>query len=421
MKILHISDLHIGARLGRHSQNPDIKKMLSHIRDFCVSESINLLLIAGDIFDTYNPSGESEDIYYNFLYETSAGGTAIAIIAGNHDNHERLCAPAEFLNRHNIRVEVSLTDCDFTPFEFFINDEKVSITAVPYVYESQTLDSAAAAFDSTEKAAAAYSAEYAKIIERASKKSECGNKILMAHAFFSGAQNCGSERAIQRGNALLVDASNFCADFLYCAFGHLHRCQKISSNAYYSGSIIPISIDEAAHGKKMVMFDTKRPPGDERINIITLPSFSEYKNIKGNFDEVFLNICALNNAYVSIIFTEALNLERQDKIMKSARERDVKIVSQGFDINRINGESRNMELSYNNLSMTNLFEEYLKTTGCLEIKLTEKFSVIAAECETAAKERNSGENAGAGIKNKNNCKINHNHNRNEERDETDIA
>jgi len=388
LKIIHISDIHIGAKLGRHSQNPDIKKALSHISGFCAAENVDLLLIAGDIFDSYNPSGESEDIYYNFLNNVSAAGIAIAIIAGNHDNHERLCAPAGFLKRHNIMISVNNPQNDYQPFEFEIKGEKISIAPVAYVYDAQLLDTAE--YDTETEAAAAYSAAYCGVVKAAAAKCRAPIKILMAHAFFAGAKNCGSERNIQRGNTLLADASIFLSDFKYCAFGHLHRCQKIAENACYSGSIIPVSIDEAKHRKKMILIDTAALSADGGIKLIDIPEFSVYKNITGDFEKVYSEISMLQNAYVSLIFTEALNLERQDAILKTARDNGIKIVSQAFDIKTLHGANDMDALEMSRLSIPSLFDEYLKVSGNEDETLSIKFKEIILQCESITETEKGG-------------------------------
>ncbi|HBC73559.1 MAG TPA: hypothetical protein DC017_01635 [Candidatus Wallbacteria bacterium] len=385
MKILHISDIHIGAKLGRYSQNDDIRKCLARIVDFCVCEHVRLLIAAGDIFDSYNPSAESEDIYYNFLNEASSAGISAVIIAGNHDNHERLYAPAKFLKRHNIMVAVNNAQNFYAPFELAIDGEKISIAAVPYVYDAQIIDPAASIDGGETAAAKAYSEAYNAITKRCAQMCASENKILVAHAFFAGAVNCGSERNIQRGNSLLVDASPAAGDFLYCAFGHLHRFQKITENAYYSGSIIPVSIDEAVHPKKMILIDTGAAKADDRIKSIELPAFSAYKNLAGGFDAVYSELKILNDAYISAVFTEALSLQRQDLLLKTARDNNIRIVSQGFDIKRRAGEAdggadADASDAYLKMSMTRLFEEYLRAEGVSDARLVEKFDAIASEC-----------------------------------------
>lgn len=375
MRILHISDIHIGAKLGRYSQNGDIKKCLDHVRDFCVDRKISLVAIAGDIFDSYNPSGESEDIYYNFLEQLSASGVRAAIIAGNHDNHERLNAPAAFLKRHDISVTVNDPQNRYLPIEMDIDGEKISIVALPYIYDAQV--AATAETENETEASQAYSAAYNSIIASAAAKARSDVKILIAHAFFRGASASGSERNIQRGGSLAIDASVFAAGFSYCAFGHLHRHQMIAENAFYSGSVIPISIDEAAYKKKMILFDTSQSSSEKRIESVVIPSFSAYKNLCGGFDEIYYNISNLKNAYVSIVFNEALTLDRQDALLKAARASDVKIVSQGFDIRRIGDTGFTAPDKFLAYGESALFEEYLKAAGCFDERLAEKFRAIA--------------------------------------------
>lgn len=383
MKIVHVSDLHIGARLGRHCQNADIRACLAYIGGFCATEKIDLLIAAGDIFDTYNPSAESEDIYYGFLDSLGAGGTAAVIIGGNHDSHERLSAPAGFLMRHGVRVAVNRPDNDYSPFEIVSGGgESISVAAIPYVHDAQITDAAAQAEAEEAASAEAYSGAFNDVVRRCRQKCVSDIKILVAHAFFRGGAGCGSERLVQRGNSLLIDAGRTAEGFSYCAFGHLHRFQRVADNAYYSGSIIPVSIDEAARPKKMVLIDTgsaKGAGGECAVEAIDLPSFSAYADLRGGFAGVLSGMSGLKNAYISVVFNEPLTLERQDIFLRTARENDIRIVSQTFDMPGAKGAAGGEGISaetLSRLSMAGLFEKYLREIGKYEKRLVEKFEAL---------------------------------------------
>ncbi|HNY11303.1 MAG TPA: exonuclease subunit SbcD [Candidatus Wallbacteria bacterium] len=380
-RILHISDLHIGARLGRYSQNEDIKKCLEFISDYTLNEKIDALLIAGDIFDGFNPSGESEDIYYSFLSKISAAGAKTFIIAGNHDNHERLCAPERLFSAHHIFVAGYDARSEYEPLETVIGEEPASIIAIPYIPDAALISSSPGA--EADEAALNYSAAYAKLIHRAALKCRSELKISLGHLFVKNSLPAGSERAIQQGNAYLVEFAEFPKNIAYYAFGHLHRPQRVADNAYYSGSIIPVSIDEAASDKKMMLIETSKNL-ISGISEIKLPRSSNYHNYKGAFEHVMRSIEGTSDAYVSIIFSEVINLEKQDILQKTVREKNIKIVSINFEISRT-AESFNLNSTdFKNLSLEELFKLFIKDSECDKDKVLKQFnrvvqSVMAGE------------------------------------------
>jgi exonuclease SbcD len=94
MKLLHTSDWHLGKYLNSFSRHAEQKEVLQEICEIAESEKVNAVLIAGDLFDTYNPPTESVELFYSILKRLSASGTrAIIAIAGNHDSPERIEAP----------------------------------------------------------------------------------------------------------------------------------------------------------------------------------------------------------------------------------------------------------------------------------------------------------------------------------------
>ncbi len=94
MKLLHTSDWHLGKYLNNFSRHAEQQEVLEEICEIAEREKVNAILIAGDLFDTYNPPTESVELFYRILKRLSANGTrAVIAIAGNHDSPERIEAP----------------------------------------------------------------------------------------------------------------------------------------------------------------------------------------------------------------------------------------------------------------------------------------------------------------------------------------
>src|SRR5689334_21764985 len=93
MKILHTADWHLGRRLEGRSRHDEQSRVLDEICDIAAEEDVDAVLIAGDIFDSYNPPAESESLFYSTMTRLSDGGRcAVIVIAGNHDSPDRLIA-----------------------------------------------------------------------------------------------------------------------------------------------------------------------------------------------------------------------------------------------------------------------------------------------------------------------------------------
>ena len=103
MRILHTSDLHIGKKLMGRERYGEFRAVFFELADICLRESVELVLIAGDIFDTYTPSSEAEEIFYSGIKLLSKY-CAVLVISGNHDDYVRLTAAATLAEEHNVYI-----------------------------------------------------------------------------------------------------------------------------------------------------------------------------------------------------------------------------------------------------------------------------------------------------------------------------
>ena len=113
MKIAHTSDWHIGKKLMGRDRGEEFKEVLAEIADICRREKVELLLVAGDVFDTYTPSAEAEEIFYSSV-KNIASTCAVLIISGNHDDYVRLTAAqalSEELNIYTVGNNLKAIDC----------------------------------------------------------------------------------------------------------------------------------------------------------------------------------------------------------------------------------------------------------------------------------------------------------------------
>ena len=289
MRILHTSDWHIGHRLYERSRIEEHRQFLDWLLTTLQENAVDVLLVAGDIFDTALPSSEATDLYYQFLFRLYRETHAHAVItAGNHDSPRHLAAPREFLRMGRIHVIGPASEPADCVFALPSEHPSVAIAAVPYLSENELSH---ISFETEPERAERYR-ERLKVFYR--QCVECMPpglpKILMGHLFIRGGKVGDSERNIQIGGATAMQISDFPDDVAYVALGHLHRPHAISGASYpvqYAGSPLPLRFNEASYRKKVYLLDVPIA-GDLQAEEIEVPIFKELRTVTGNLDEVHL-------------------------------------------------------------------------------------------------------------------------------------
>ena len=289
MRILHTSDWHIGHRLYERARIEEHRKFLDWLLTKIKEKEVDVLLVAGDIFDTALPSSEATDLYYRFLFRLYSETRAHAVItAGNHDSATHLAAPQEFLKMgriHVIGVASEPVECVVT---LPVQNPRVAIAAVPYIYES---DLSHISFETEPERAERYRERLKEFYRQCVECMPPGlPKILMGHLFVHGGKVGDSERNLQIGGATALRISDFPDDMTYVALGHLHRPHAISGASnpvQYAGSPLPLRFNEANYSKTMYLLDVPIV-GDVRVEEIEIPVFKKLSTVAGTLDEVRL-------------------------------------------------------------------------------------------------------------------------------------
>jgi len=289
MRILHTSDWHIGHRLYERRRIEEHGQFLDWLLAKIKEKEVDVLLVAGDIFDTALPSSEATDLYYRFLFRLYSETRAHAVItAGNHDSAMHLAAPQEFLKMgriHVIGVASKPVECVVT---LPVENPRVAIAAVPYIYES---DLSHISFETEPERAERYRERLKEFYRQCVECMPPGlPKILMGHLFVQGGKVGDSERNVQIGGATAMRISDFPDDVTYVALGHLHRPHAISGASHpvqYAGSPLPLRFNEANYSKTVYLLDIPIA-GDVRVEEIAIPVFKELSTVAGTLDEVRL-------------------------------------------------------------------------------------------------------------------------------------
>ena len=262
MKILHTSDWHIGKRLLQRERLDEQAEVLDEIIDICDREKVELVVIAGDIFDTYTPSAEAERLFFSKIKKVAGENRAVVIISGNHDDGVRLSAAAPLSEEQGIYIvgnERKLFALEEMArpvrsiesgkgYAVFANEggERVFLSFLPYPNEARFKE---------EKSELPYVEQMQKwIAEGVSGNTEKLPSIFVGHLFVAGGVVSDSEREIDLGGARAIPVGVL-PESDYIALGHLHQKQHMGKgHCYYSGSPLQDAFDESAD-KGVKVFD----------------------------------------------------------------------------------------------------------------------------------------------------------------------
>lgn len=347
MKILHTGDWHIGKQLEGVSRIEEQQKALMDMTAMVKAENIDLILIAGDVYDTFNPSSQAETLFYKTLKDMSEEGKRlIVVIPGNHDNPKRLVAASPLAREHGIILIDSLKTILETGtygehqllksgpgyIEIEIHDEKAVILTVPYPSEKRLEESYLSLGLNDEQQLMAYNEKIREMFVNLSKHfREDTLNIVMSHLFVTGAEETGSERSIQLGGSYIIDGSCFPKNADYVALGHIHKPMVIPGTMKrirYSGSPLQYNKKERHYTKGCYVMTMTKTSFD--ITFKTLPIYKPIEVWTAESIEEALDMCKEKSGESSYVYlsvkTDRFIQEHEIKTMKHYKDDLLEII-----------------------------------------------------------------------------------------------
>ena len=243
MRILHTGDWHLGKNLEGASRMDEQELFLKDFIDIVEDNEIDLVIIAGDVYDSSNPPARAEKMFYDTLKKLSKNGERVTlIIAGNHDNPERLVAAGPLAMEHGIIMvgtPKTVVQCGEYGqhkvinsgegfIEIEINNEKAVILTVPYPSEKRLNEVLYGEMDSDEDRLKTYGERIKSLFDSLKKNyREDPINLAVSHLFAMGSEEGGSERSIQLGGSYIVNGSCLPEEAQYIALGHVHKPQVV--------------------------------------------------------------------------------------------------------------------------------------------------------------------------------------------------
>ncbi|WP_430811701.1 MULTISPECIES: exonuclease SbcCD subunit D C-terminal domain-containing protein [unclassified Carboxylicivirga] len=290
MRILHTSDWHIGQKLHGYEREDEHRLFFQWLKQLINEQYIDVLLVAGDIFDVGFPSNNALKLYYNFLTSLiDSHCKQVIITGGNHDYISTLEAPSEILAALNVRVVGGAREelADELVIIDGQDDTRCVVAAVPFLRDKDLRQTVAGESyaDRVNAMNQGIVKHYEAVAEEA-RAFDCP-VIGMGHLYVQGAGLSDSERDVHIGNLAGLSVQSFPASFDYMALGHIHRPQKLNEEGTirYSGSPLPLSFSERRDNKQVILLDVERS-GVEVIRVIGVPTWRRLVSFKGSYADV---------------------------------------------------------------------------------------------------------------------------------------
>ncbi len=385
MRLLHTSDWHVGKAIRGHSRLNEHRDVLAEIVTKAAGEHVELIVVAGDLYETAAPSAESESVVNTALLNL-AEVCPVVVVSGNHDNARRLAAVAPLMDL----ARITMASRPLPPSEGgrrLIRVESgadVDVAMLPFVSQRGIVRTAELMGNAAFENAQTYGDRMQRLIAAITTDMQSDNvNVMVAHAFVAGAAAGGGERAAHIADEYGVSAIDFPASLQYVALGHLHRPQQMlgATSLYYSGSPLQLDFGEAEQRKVVNIVDVE-PGIPAKVRSVPLTSGRRLLTLTGTLADLVNQVDALETdqrdglaeSWIRVRVTEPSRLGLADEVRELLGPGvvDVRIES----LVERTGSSRRRD---EDRTPSQLFGQYLGEIGVAEPRLERAFTELHDE------------------------------------------
>lgn len=313
VRILHTSDWHVGRRIRGRDRSDEHRAVLAEIRSLAAEKDVDLILVAGDVFDTSSPTPLAEEIVWRALLDL-AEVSPVLVVGGNHDNAQRLDAVAPLLAMGRITV-VGAPRPPADGGVVDLDELGVRVALLPFVSQRGIVKASQIMSDDPDQHAGVYEDRLRAVVGALTSGMTADTvNILTSHLTVYGALAGGGERTAHIfGYA--VPASVFPGHLSYVALGHLHRQQKMPHSAavWYSGSPMQLDFGEVADQKGALLVEAS-PGLPAAVTSVPLSSGRRLATLRGTLEEVLARADEVAGAYVKVELLEKARVGLADEV-----------------------------------------------------------------------------------------------------------
>jgi DNA repair protein SbcD/Mre11 len=317
MQVLHTSDWHVGKALRGRSRATEHEAVLGEIAGIARREAVDLVIVAGDLFDSATPSPEAERIVYRGLLDLAEGGRPVIVIAGNHDSAQRLGAVAPLSEASGIHVAAAVRPRgDGGVVEVAAGGERAQVALLPFPSQRYVVTADLLLSGDAADAHAAYADRVVRILGALTERFRADTiNLVVAHLMVMGGTMGGGERGAHTVFDYWVPATAFPASAQYVALGHLHRSQQLAGPAplHYCGSPLQLDFGETANDPAVNLVDV-RPglPADVRTVVVT--TGRRLRTLRGTLADVVASGGDAADAHLRVVLDEPARAGLADEV-----------------------------------------------------------------------------------------------------------
>ncbi|MDX1384185.1 MAG: exonuclease SbcCD subunit D C-terminal domain-containing protein [Thermoanaerobaculia bacterium] len=308
MRLLHTADWHVGRTIRGRSRVEEHRRVLAEIVEITAEHEVDVVVVAGDLFDAAAPTAEAEEVVYASLLDLTDQGADVVVVAGNHDNPRRFEAIRPLLARTG-RVwaagEIARPDeggvVTIEPRR--AGGERVRVALFPFLTLRRVLSAARLMEGGADLAIGDYASRCDGIVQTlcADLSGDTVN-VLVAHLMTAGAVAGGGERPAHMIDDYWVPPSVFRHPHLqYVALGHVHRQQPVPAPcpAWYAGAPLQLDFGEEEHRCGVILVDVE-PGAAGRVETVPLAAGRRLRTLAGSLDSLVTHGAAVGDEYLRI-------------------------------------------------------------------------------------------------------------------------
>jgi DNA repair protein SbcD/Mre11 len=319
VRILHTADWHLGKVLKGVDRLPEQRGVMAEIVAVAASEGVDLVVVAGDVFESGAPSPDAQRLAWETLLALRAGGAEVAVIAGNHDSPDAFDAVRPVFAAARITVlgrPAAPNAGGVLELQTARTGEATRLALLPFVSQRGVVRAADLFGLDAAEATARYAERVARLVARLSEDfAPDAVNVLVGHGTVTGARFGGGEREAQSIFDYHLPADVFPSTASYVALGHLHRTQEVParSPAWYAGAPIAVDFGEEAATPGVLVVEAA-PGRPAKVRTVPLTSPRRLRTVSGTVAELAAMAGELDGALVRAVVTEPARAALGDEV-----------------------------------------------------------------------------------------------------------
>jgi len=372
VKLLHTSDWHVGKVLYGLHRIEEQRVVLAEIVEVAKEEQADLVIVAGDLFESYVPSPEAQQLVWETVLDLHSTGAEVVVIAGNHDNGHLMEALSSLASAAGIHVLGRVKPPDEGgALELGFADERLRLVAAPFVSQRYVVHAVDLMAQDAAQNVANYADRYRVMMAALCAGFDAKTvNVVVAHGYVRGGLTGGGERPSQSIEDYWIDPTVFPPSAQYVALGHLHRTQQLPGAApiWYCGSPIQVDFGEEEQDKSVLLAEIKAG-APARVTERTLTTPRRLRNVKGSLDELRAMASDLGDALLKVEVIEARRAGLADEVRE--------LLPNALEVRLVRSDVEERERAERSgKSPHELFSAYLTENGVDDPRLVQLFDTL---------------------------------------------